>query len=210
MKCYRCGIDKAEAAFSPNNDACKPCKAEQARQWRERNKDKVAAYQKAYAQSQSSKEASLRYRTRNRARVLENARAWYMANREKRLAYYVGNEKIAATRKRYRENNKEREAARVAAYAKAHPERARATTARYRARKQMAVAKWANESAIAAIYKDAARVSLELGVPHSVDHIVPVQGRTVCGLHVEYNLRVIPSVLNSAKGNKLLPELLAA
>jgi hypothetical protein len=36
----------------------------------------------------------------------------------------------------------------------------------------------------------------------SVDHIVPMQGDTVSGLHVPNNLRVIPLLANSEKSNK--------
>jgi hypothetical protein len=37
-----------------------------------------------------------------------------------------------------------------------------------------------------------------------VDHIIPLQGKTVSGLHVPWNLQVIPGVLNIKKGNRLV------
>lgn len=72
---------------------------------------------------------------------------------------------------------------------------------------QRALPSWADVDAIRAIYRQAAAVSLATGIPHSVDHIVPLRGADVCGLHVEFNLRIITRSENSAKCNRLIEEL---
>jgi len=47
-----------------------------------------------------------------------------------------------------------------------------------------------------------ARIRTDLfGFPWDVDHIIPLQGKTVCGLHTLANLQVIPSSSNYSKGN---------
>lgn len=42
----------------------------------------------------------------------------------------------------------------------------------------------------------------------TIDHIVPMQGKNVSGLHVPSNLQVLPQRDNSGKGNFFIPELL--
>ena len=54
--------------------------------------------------------------------------------------------------------------------------------------------------AITEIYIAARKLSEETGDAHEVDHIVPLQGRNVSGLHVAWNLRPITAAQNRAKG----------
>jgi hypothetical protein len=61
---------------------------------------------------------------------------------------------------------------------------------------------WANKEQIARIYKLCKKVSDKTGVQHHVDHVVPLRGSTVCGLHVENNLAIIPAKDNLTKGNR--------
>lgn len=66
------------------------------------------------------------------------------------------------------------------------------------------------------IYREARKLNLAhykalraKGVPrkrwlaaYHVDHIIPIKGKLVCGLHVETNLRIITALANMKKGNR--------
>jgi hypothetical protein len=64
---------------------------------------------------------------------------------------------------------------------------------------QAATPLWADREAIAALYAEARRLSAATGVKYEVDHIIPLQGKNVCGLHVSWNLRVITKTANARK-----------
>ena len=72
---------------------------------------------------------------------------------------------------------------------------------------RLATPAWADRKRIRAIYDDRDRIELETGIPHDVDHIVPLVNQFVCGLHWEANLRIVPAFENRSKSNKFDPDL---
>lgn len=53
------------------------------------------------------------------------------------------------------------------------------------------------------IYAEARRITKETGVAHHVDHIFPLAGGNCSGLHVPWNLQIIPATENVRKSNKV-------
>lgn len=111
------------------------------------------------------------------------------------------------TRKKNRLLHRERELAVNRAYKKNNP----STVARINRERGAAIRRatpaWANKFFISEAYDLAQRRTKVLGAPWHVDHIVPIQNPLVCGLHVENNLRVIPSAHNLSKGNRVWPDM---
>lgn len=66
---------------------------------------------------------------------------------------------------------------------------------------------WADLEAIRRVYEEAQALTKATGLQHNVDHIIPLKGETVCGLHVEYNLRVMLKEDNMRKGNSFVEQL---
>lgn len=65
---------------------------------------------------------------------------------------------------------------------------------KYKTRRELATPPWANLEIIARIY--------DCAEEDHVDHIIPLQGEMVCGLHVENNLQYLSVEENLRKSNK--------
>lgn len=77
----------------------------------------------------------------------------------------------------------------------------RAHAIKQKAQKAKRYASWANSEAIKRFYTQAQKMTEETGIEHEVDHIIPLLGKNVSGLHVETNLQVIPKEDNRRKSN---------
>lgn len=92
------------------------------------------------------------------------------------------------------------------AWAEANPTKLREKSMRRHASKLRATPAWLTDTHVAemeAFYAEAARLTAETGIPHEVDHIIPLRSNRACGLHVPCNLQVLTSKANRSKGNRL-------
>lgn len=183
--CLQCGVEKTAENTAKNknrpdgrNAYCKNCA-----------KEKMAA-------------TYLKHRDKRRA----EGKASYEANREARIAQAVkwGQENKGKRReimKRYLENNPEARAATQKREREKNPGYYRAHYKMRQTRKKLALSTWADLGAMEAIYVECSRISKETGVKHHVDHYYPLTSDIVCGLHNQFNLRIIPAYENLLKHN---------
>ena len=137
----------------------------------------------------------------------ERQRNWKLANR---AAVLKGKADYRAKNPDYDTNyykeNRARKIANALRWKKANRERATANQAARRSSIRNQMPPWADRAAILSVYSEAARLRAQ-GHDVQVDHIFPLRGATVSGLHIAENLQIIPSRLNSSKGNRWWPGL---
>jgi hypothetical protein len=118
-------------------------------------------------------------------------------------------EKITARHAKYRKANVEKVAACGAKYKKNNPGKVNAYAARRRAAKLLRTPPWLTKeqrAEIEAIYVLCAERTKVTGIPHAVDHVIPLMGRTVSGLHIAANLQIITASENYSKNNRYVQE----
>lgn len=113
-------------------------------------------------------------------------------------------EKSEYDRNRYKNTkNKRRELDKI--WTKNNKDKKNFICAKRRASKLKATPPWLTNdqlAEIANIYKQAKQLEKETGLKHHVDHIIPLQGKEVCGLHTPWNLQVLTAEENLKKGSK--------
>lgn len=115
--------------------------------------------------------------------------------------------KARDARRAHQQRNREEYRQRNSEYDKEHKPQRAAREAYRRAMKVNATPSWLNDEhkkQIELLYVERDRLRSENGIIYHVDHILPLVSDIVCGLHVPWNLQVIPADDNLKKGNKVL------
>lgn len=154
------------------------------------------------------------YYLKNKEHIIAHNAAWVEAHAEQVRLYkasYVQNlssekkeEQNAKARIRY-QNNKEWNASRKKIYKSNNKHIVNTSASKRRAAQLQRVPKWLTDFdklKIQCIYSIASMLSRENKEPWVVDHIIPLQGKMVSGLHVPSNLQVMRARENESKSNK--------
>ena len=123
--------------------------------------------------------------------AVRKASAWYEKNKNRRRLY--DEQRRLEKRDLYRAASKR--------FREKHPGRKNADTQKRRLSLEKRMPPWANEFFIEEIYDLAVRRTKATGTRWVVDHVIPLRGKTVSGLHIETNLQVVPRLYNAHKSN---------
>jgi len=198
--CNKCGTLKPVTDFAKRKDTrdgmsykCKACDNAYQAQRYAKDPDKIKASVRRWSEANPE-----RKRTTNKAWREANAEYiaaananWYAANtdhaRQSMAAWHKAN---AEARSQY-----------SAEWRKKNPGRDLALSRAKKARKIQRTPTWADHDKITAIYEEAAAMRA-LGIDVHVDHIVPLRGKLVSGLHTHTNLQLLLATDNLTKRNK--------
>ena len=151
------------------------------------------------ANPERSRAIKAKYRASEHGKA--KARAYYAANKERiraqQAAAHAANPEPARQRtKAWVEANPERAAEGFRRYQQSNRAKVNRRNALRRKYHKLATPVWVDVDALRDAYLEAEYFQLE------VDHIIPLRGKRVCGLHVPENLQLLSSEANRRKGNR--------
>ncbi len=143
-----------------------------------------------------------------------NNRAWFKANFEremerlrKRRLTAEGKISLANATAKYRKTQRGIAAAKIInkRYCQSEKGRAKCNAAntKHKLDKKRQTPKWADLEAIKWFYLESERITSKTGIRHHVDHIYPLTGKLVTGLHTHTNLQILTAMENIRKGNRV-------
>lgn len=204
--CRKCGTVKTRAEFSVqrrNKDgmqsSCKACNAARYAANAEAELAKRAIYYAANSDKIKAREAQ-RY-IKKAEYIKSRVKQYSLANKEKIRAYQSRYAVI------YNQKNAGKVRARRKAWCDANPHKLNAQWMKRHAAKLRATPAWVDHAKIEEFYFAADFLGMVTGEWHEVDHVVPLQAKTVCGLHVHNNLQVLTRFDNRSKGHYQWPDM---
>lgn len=167
------------------------------------NKDAVCEKSKLWASNNPDKVKQVQQECAKRKRVsdLEHCRRIGRESRARNI-----DKRRASDRERYLLHTENRKAS-VRQWRIKHADVLNQYSKKRKATKLHSTPGWANAFFISEAYRLAKLRERIVGGKWHVDHIVPLQSRVVCGLHVEHNLQVIPAAVNIRKHNRVWPDM---
>ncbi len=193
--CRKCRVKAQNDRRLANIDESRKKTREYLREWRAKNPEKQAAINKKYDEKNRDKRSAYakQYRKDNPEKVKALFESWAKANPEKIKGY------MKKASKAWHERNPDYQSN----FYKAHKERYVAARARRRAAQESATPSWLtaiDKAMIQEMYDVSEARYIQTGIKHHVDHIVPINGKGVAGMHVPWNLQVITAHENLSKG----------
>lgn len=180
--CTKCGETKPLSSFplckGKPRARCRKCHSQDAIAWGKRNPDKVSQNMAAY--------------------IARNPRQCLYPP----LPAHIKEARKEAGRRKWEQLNPDKAIECKARWARENQHIQMEVCRRRQASKRNATPTWADRAAIQAVYKLARELEHKTGLPHEVDHIVPLTSKVVSGLHVAANLQVLPRKLHRAKSNR--------